>query len=157
MAITTFDGIDQVRAAVGTHLGYSDYTEVTQERVDQFADATGDHQWIHVDVERARAESPFGGPIAHGYLTLAISNELLPQILEVRGVSLGVNYGVDRIRFPAPVPVGSRLRAGAELVDVSDVKGGIQTLVRSAPVMHGIIKDITPAEMQAVAAYVQSK
>jgi acyl dehydratase len=142
MAITTFDGIDQVRAAVGTHLGYSDYTEVTQERVDQFADATGDHQWIHVDVERARAESPFGGPIAHGYLTLAISNELLPQILEVRGVSLGVNYGVDRIRFPAPVPVGSRLRAGAELVDVSDVKGGIQTLVRITLEVEGGTKPV---------------
>ncbi len=142
MAITTFDGIDQVRAAVGTHLGYSDYTEVTQERVDQFAEATGDHQWIHVDVERARAESPFGGPIAHGYLTLAISNELLPQILEVRGVSLGVNYGVDRIRFPAPVPVGSRLRAGAELVDVSDVKGGIQTLVRITLEVEGGTKPV---------------
>ncbi len=142
MASTTFDGIDQVRAAVGTHLGYSDYTEVTQERVDQFADATGDHQWIHVDVERARAESPFGGPIAHGYLTLAISNELLPQILEVRGVSLGVNYGVDRIRFPAPVPVGSRLRAGAELVDVSDVKGGIQTLVRITLEVEGGTKPV---------------
>jgi len=131
-----------VRAAVGTHLGYSDYTEVTQERVDQFADATGDHQWIHVDVERAWAESPFGGPIAHGYLTLAISNELLPQILEVRGVSLGVNYGVDRIRFPAPVPVGSRLRAGAELVDVSDVKGGIQTLVRITLEVEGGTKPV---------------
>jgi acyl dehydratase len=142
MAITTFDGIDQVRAAAGTHLGYSGYTEVTQERVDQFADATGDHQWIHVDVERARAESPFGGPIAHGYLTLAISNELLPQILEVRGVSLGVNYGVDRIRFPAPVPVGSRLRAGAELVDVSDVKGGIQTLVRITLEVEGGTKPV---------------
>jgi acyl dehydratase len=142
MAITTFDGIDQVRAAVGTHLGYSDYTEVTQERVDQFADATGDRQWIHVDVERARAESPFGGPIAHGFLTLAISNELLPQILEVRGVSLGVNYGVDRIPFPAPVPVGSRLRAGAELVDVSDVKGGIQTLVRITLEVEGGTKPV---------------
>jgi acyl dehydratase len=142
MATTTFDGIDQVRAAAGTHLGYSGYTEVTQERVDQFADATGDHQWIHVDVERARAESPFGGPIAHGYLTLAISNELLPQILEVRGVSLGVNYGVDRIRFPAPVPVGSRLRAGAELVDVSDVKGGIQTLVRITLEVEGGTKPV---------------
>jgi acyl dehydratase len=142
MAITTFDGIDQVRAAAGTHLGYSGYTEVTQERVDQFADATGDRQWIHVDVERARAESPFGGPIAHGFLTLAISNELLPQILEVRGVSLGVNYGVDRIRFPAPVPVGSRLRAGAELVDVSDVKGGIQTLVRITLEVEGGTKPV---------------
>jgi acyl dehydratase len=142
MAATTFNGIDEVRAAVGSHLGYSDYTEVTQQRVDQFAESTGDHQWIHVDVERARAESPFGGPIAHGYLTLSISNELLPQILEVKGVSLGVNYGVDRIRFPAPVPVGSRLRAGAELVDVTDVKGGIQTLVRITLEIEGGTKPV---------------
>ena len=127
MAITTFDGIDAVRAAVGTHLGFSDWTEITQERVDEFADATGDHQWIHVDPGRARAESPFGGPIAHGYLTLALSNEMLPRIVEVRGVSMGVNYGVDKVRFPAPVPVGSRLRAGAELLEVTDVPGGIQT------------------------------
>ena len=130
MATTTFDGIDAVRAAVGTHLGFSDWTEITQQRVDQFADATGDHQWIHVDLERARAESPFGGPIAHGYLTLAISNEMLPQIVEVRGVSMGVNYGVDKVRFPAPVPVGARLRAGAELLAVTDVTGGIQTTMR---------------------------
>ena len=127
MAITTFEGIDAVRAAVGTHLGFSDWTEVTQERVVEFADATGDHQWIHVDPERARAESPFGGPVAHGYLTLALSNELLPQIVEVRGISMGINYGVDKVRFPAPVPVGSRVRAGAELLEVTDVPGGIQT------------------------------
>lgn len=130
MAITTFDGLDEVRAAVGRHLGYSDWVEVTQDRVDTFADATGDHQWIHVDVERARTESPFGGPIAHGYLTLSMSNELLPHIVEVRGVSMGVNYGVDRVRFPAPVPVGSRVRAGAELIGADDVTGGIQTTMR---------------------------
>ena len=130
MAATTFDGLDAVRAAVGTHLGFSDWTVVTQERVNQFADATGDHQWIHVDVERAKAESPFGGPIAHGYLTLALSNELLPQIIEVQGISMGVNYGADKVRFPSPVPVGSRVRAGAELLEVTEVNGGIQTLVR---------------------------
>jgi acyl dehydratase len=127
MAVTTFDGIDAVRAAVGTHLGYSDWVTVTQEQVDTFAEATGDHQWIHVDVERAEAESPFGGPIAHGYLTLALTNLFLPQVVEVRGVSLGVNRGTGRIRFPAPVPVGSRLRAGVELVAVDDVAGGIDT------------------------------
>ena len=130
MAATTFDGLDAVRAAVGTHLGFSDWTVVTQERVNQFADATGDHPWIHVDVERAKAESPFGGPIAHGYLTLALSNELLPQIIEVQGISMGVNYGADKVRFPSPVPVGSRVRAGAELLEVTEVNGGIQTLVR---------------------------
>ena len=122
MAVTTFEGIDEVRAAVGTHLGFSGWTEVTQEQVQTFADATGDQQWIHVDVARATAESPFGGPIAHGYLTLALTNLFLPQVVDVRGVSLGVNRGTGKIRFPAPVPVGSRLRAGVELVAVDDVE-----------------------------------
>ena len=140
MAVTTLNGVDEVRSAVGTHLGYSDYTDITQDRVNLFAEATGDHQWIHVDVARANAESPFGGPIAHGYLTLSISNELLPQILDVQGVSMGVNYGVDRIRFPSPVPVGSRVRAGAQLIDVTEVKGGIQTLVRITLEVEGAAK-----------------
>ena len=122
MAVTTFDGIEEVRAAVGTHLGHSDWITVTQEQVDTFAEATGDHQWIHVDPERAAAESPFGGPIAHGYLTLSLTNLFLPQVVEVRGVSLGVNRGTGKIRFPAPVPVGSRLRAGVELVAADDVE-----------------------------------
>jgi acyl dehydratase len=127
MAATVLEGIDGVRAAVGRHLGWSDWVEVTQEQVDRFADATGDHQWIHVDPERAAAESPFGGPIAHGYLTLALTNLFLPQVVEVRSVSLGVNRGTGRVRFPAPVPVGSRLRGGVELVDAADVAGGVDT------------------------------
>ena len=127
MAVTTFEGIDEVRAAVGSHLGHSEWTTITQEQVNTFADATGDHQWIHVDVARSTAESPFGGPIAHGYLTLALTNLFLPQVVEVRGISLGVNRGTGKIRFPAPVPVGSRLRAGVELVAVDDVDGGIDT------------------------------
>jgi acyl dehydratase len=122
MAVTTFDGIDAVRTAVGTHLGYSDWTTVTQEQVNTFAEATGDFQWIHVDVERANAESPFGGPIAHGYLTVSLTNLFLPQVVEVRGISAGVNRGTGKIRFPSPVPVGSRLRAGVELVAVDDVE-----------------------------------
>jgi acyl dehydratase len=122
------EGLDGLRAAVGTHFGYSDWIEVTQARVDQFADSTGDHQWIHVDVDRATRESPFGGPIAHGYLTMSLSNALLPTVVEVRGISMGVNYGVDKVRFPAPVPVGARVRAGVELVEVTDVAGdGVQT------------------------------
>jgi len=129
MAVTTFNGIDEVRAAVGTHLGYSDWVTVTQEQVNTFAEATGDHQWIHVDVERAMAESPFGGPIAHGYLTLSLTNLFLPQVVDVVGVSLGVNRGTGKIRFPSPVPVGSRLRAGVELAEVVDVKGGIDTMM----------------------------
>jgi acyl dehydratase len=124
------DGLDELRAAAGTHLGYSDWIVVDQERVNGFADATGDHQWIHVDVERARRESPFGGPIAHGYLTLSLSNALLPTIVDVRGISMGVNYGVDKVRFPVPVLVGARVRAGAELVEVTEVAGGVQTKMR---------------------------
>jgi acyl dehydratase len=123
------DGIDQVNAAVGSHLGYSDWLEVTQDRVDLFADATGDHQWIHVDPERAE-DGPFGGPIAHGYLTLSLSNHLLPQVVDVRGFSAGVNYGTGKVRFPAPVRVGARVRAGVELVEVAEVTGGIQTTMR---------------------------
>ena len=127
MAVTTFDGIDEVRGSVGRHLGHSDWVTVTQDQVDLFAEATGDHQWIHVDVDRAIAESPFGGPVAHGYLTLSLTNRLLPEVVEVRGVSVGVNRGTGKIRFPAPVPVGSRLRAGVELAAVDEVDGGIDT------------------------------
>jgi acyl dehydratase len=128
MARTTFEGLDALRAAVGQHLGYSDWLEITQERIDLFAEATGDHQWIHVDPERAAA-GPFGATIAHGYLTLSLSNALLPQIMEVRGISMGVNYGVNKVRFPAPVKVGSRIRAGAELVAVEEIAGGVQTTI----------------------------
>jgi acyl dehydratase len=126
MAQTVFEGTGAVRDAVGSHLGWSDWLEVDQERVDRFADATGDHQWIHVDVERARRESPFGGPVAHGYLTLSLVNYFLPQVVEVTGISLGINYGLNRVRFPAAVPVGSRLRAGVELAAAEDVPGGVQ-------------------------------
>ena len=126
MAQTVFEGLDEVRAAVGRELGTSDWLEITQERVNQFADATGDHQWIHVDPVRAAA-GPFGGPIAHGYLTLSLSNALLPDIVEVQGISMGVNYGVGKVRFPAPVPVGSRIRASAVLEGVEEVAGGVQT------------------------------
>ncbi len=129
MAQTTFETLDELRKAVGTTLGTSDWFEVTQQRVNLFADATGDHQWIHVDVERAAKESPFGGPIAHGYLTLSLTNLVLPQVLEVRGVSLGVNYGTGKVRFPAPVPVGSRVRGTAELTACDDIAGGVQTTI----------------------------
>jgi len=128
MAQTVLSGIDDVKAAVGRHLGTSDWLEITQARIDQFAEATGDHQWIHVDPERAAA-GPFGTTIAHGYLTLSLSNALLPEIVEVQGVSMGINYGVGKVRFPAPVPVGSRIRASAELVAADEVPGGVQTTV----------------------------
>lgn len=121
---TTVNGIAGLKELVGTHLGYSDWLEITQERVNTFADATGDHQWIHVDVERAKAESPFGGPIAHGYLTLSLGPVLFPQILKVDGIKMGVNYGCGKVRFPSPVPVGSNLRLGATLDSIEEVGGG---------------------------------
>jgi acyl dehydratase len=133
---TVLDGEAAVRAALGTHLGYSDWLEIDQDRINLFADATGDHQWIHVDVEQAKA-GPFGAPIAHGYLTLSLSNLFLPQIVEVRGFSMGINYGVDKVRFPAPVTVGSRIRGGGELIEVGEVKGGLQTLVRVTVEIEG--------------------
>ncbi len=127
---TTFENPGELTNAIGKHLGYSDWLEVTQERVNLFADATGDHQWIHVDPERAKA-GPFGAPIAHGYLTLSLVSQFLPQIVEVKGIAMGVNYGADRLRFPSPVPVGSRIRAGGELVEASQAKdGSIQAKVR---------------------------
>jgi acyl dehydratase len=125
---TTFATLDELRAAGGQHLGYTDWLEIDQERVNLFADATGDHQWIHVDVERAKA-GPFGGPIAHGFLTLALSNLFLPQLLAVPGASAGINYGTGKVRFPSPVPVGSRIRAGAEITAVAEVAGGVQTTI----------------------------
>ena len=139
MAQTTLDGLDAVKAAVGTELGTSEWLQITQERIDQFAQATGDHQWIHVDPERAAA-GPFGSTIAHGYLTLSLSNALLPEIVEVTGISMGVNYGVDKVRFPAPVPVGSRIRASAVLAEVSDVAGGVQTKVVITVELEGSAK-----------------
>jgi acyl dehydratase len=129
VARTTADGIEGVLALVGQHLGYSDWVEITQERVDRFADATGDHQWIHVDPERARRESPYGGPVAHGFLTLSLLPMLVPQVLETTGFRMSVNYGTEKVRFPAPVPVGSRVRAGATLDSATPVEGGLQLAV----------------------------
>ncbi len=123
---TTIDGISGLKERIGQHLGHSDWVQITQEQVNTFADATGDHQWIHVDPERARAESPFGAPIAHGYLTLSLGPMLAPQIMRVEGVRMGVNYGCEKVRFPSPVPVGAKLRLGAELTNVEDIPGGAQ-------------------------------
>ena len=123
---TRVQGISGLKELAGQHIGYSDYVEITQEMVDTFADATGDHQWIHVDVERAKKESPFGGPIAHGYLTLSLGPRLAPTILQVDGIKMGVNYGAEKLRFPAPVPVGSKVRLGAHCDQVDDIAGGAQ-------------------------------
>jgi acyl dehydratase len=126
---TTIQGIAGLRDLVGQHLGYSDYVEITQEQVNRFAEATGDHQWIHVDPERAKAESPFGGPIAHGYLTLSLGPALAPQILRVDGIKMGVNYGCEKVRFPSPVAVGAKVRLGAQLDSVDDIAGGAQVMM----------------------------
>src|SRR5437879_831003 len=125
---TIVKGIEGLRDKTGQHLGYSDWHEVTQEQVNRFADATEDHQWIHVDPERARS-GPFGGPIAHGYLTLSLLPHLLGSAFRVDGVRMGVNYGLNRLRFPSPVPVGSMVRGTFTLNEVRDIDGGQQLLV----------------------------
>ncbi len=142
----TIEGIDGLKALVGEHLGYSSYIEITQEQVNTFADATGDHQWIHVDVERANA-GPFGGPIAHGYLTLSLGPSLSPEIFTVSGISMGVNYGAGKVRFPAPVPVGSNLRLGATLKSVEDVAGGAQIAMEFVYEVEGAAKPSCVAEV----------
>jgi acyl dehydratase len=126
MATTTTTTLSELPSFKGQVLGVSDWFEISQERVKTFADATDDHQWIHVDVERAKAESPFGGPIGHGFLTLSLFVPMWSQILRLTDVGMAVNYGLNKVRFPAPVPVGSRIRLTATLVDVEEVKGGLQ-------------------------------
>lgn len=133
------DGVDELKAVVGEHLGYSEWQVVTQEQINAFADATGDHQWIHIDAERAK-EGPFGTTIAHGYLTLSLLPSLLPQVLQVSGVAMGVNYGANKVRFPAPVPSGSKIRLGAVISSVTDVKGGVQVQVDTTIEVEGASK-----------------
>jgi acyl dehydratase len=140
MAHTTAEGVEGVQGLVGKHLGHSDWVTITQEQVDRFAEATGDHQWIHVDPERAAKESPFGGPIAHGYLTLSLLPMLMPQILETTGFRMGVNYGTEKVRFPSPVPVGSRVRAGATLDSATPFGGGVQMVVTVTVEVEGASK-----------------
>ena len=143
---TIVQGIQGLKDKAGEHLGYSEWVEITQEQVNLFADATGDHQWIHVDPERAKS-GPFGGPIAHGYLTLSLGPMLMPQILRVDGISMAVNYGAGKVRFPAPVPVGSKLRLGAELSAVDDVAGGAQVTMVFTFEVEGAPKPSCVAEI----------
>ena len=133
---TVYSHPQDLLAAAGQSLGHTDWLDMAQERVNLFADATGDHQWIHVDPQRAK-DGPFGATIAHGYLTLSLANLFLPQLMEVQSVSMGVNYGCDRVRFPAPVPVGSRIRGAGEVVSAEEVKGGIQVVVRITVEIEG--------------------
>ncbi|KAB8174015.1 MaoC family dehydratase [Microbispora catharanthi] len=125
----TVNGLDEIKALAGRDLGHSGWLEITQERVNTFADATDDHQWIHVDPVRA-ADGPFGGPIAHGYLTLSLVIPLFNELLEVRGVKMSINYGLEKVRFPSPVKVGGKIRLAAAVVSVEDVPGdGVQMLL----------------------------
>jgi acyl dehydratase len=131
-----FDSPEALKGAVGTHIGFSDWTTIDQARIDLFAEATGDHQWIHVDPERAK-DGPFGTTIAHGYLTLSITNLFLPELLVVPTASAGVNYGANKVRFPAPVPVNSRVRMGCEILECTDVPGGVQVITRNTVEIEG--------------------
>jgi acyl dehydratase len=141
-----FDSLDDLRAAAGTELGVSEWHTVTQEQINAFADATGDHQWIHVDAERAAA-GPFGTTIAHGFLTLSLTPSLLHEIYEVRGVTMAINYGANRVRFPAPLRSGARVRARARLETVDDVAGGIQVVTHVDIEVEGEAKPCCAADL----------
>ncbi|GAA2148556.1 MaoC family dehydratase [Kitasatospora kazusensis] len=146
--MTTFASLAELTAAVGTELGTSQWHTIDQERVNLFAEATGDHQWIHVDPERAK-ESQFGGTIAHGYLTLSLIPVLAKECYGVEGIRMALNYGSEKVRFPAPVPVGTAVRARAELLAADEVPGGVQALVRftisseASPKPHCVAETIT--------------
>ncbi|MCJ1679677.1 MaoC family dehydratase [Streptomyces sp. APSN-46.1] len=140
-----FMSADELSAGIGEPLGPSGWLEVDQKRIDLFADATGDHQWIHVDPERA-ASGPFGSTIAHGYLTLSLLPSLVPQIMRVEGMKMGINYGVNKVRFPAPVPVGSRLRATAVITEVTEAGGGVQVAATVMVECEGSEKPVCVAE-----------
>ena len=146
MTARVITGVDGLKAAIGEHLGYSEYFDVTQERVNQFAEATGDHQWIHVDVERAKS-GPFGGPIAHGYLTLSLGPMLYPTVVRIEGFTMGVNYGANKVRFPSPVPVGSKIRLGVKLLEVEDIANGVQMTMEFTFECQGASKPSCVAEI----------
>jgi acyl dehydratase len=134
-----------LRDAAGTDLGFTDWQEMTQERVNMFADATDDHQFIHVDVERAK-DTPFGGTIAHGYLTLSLMAPVMGELLNVSDAKMAINYGLDKVRFPAPLPVGKRWRGSGEIVEVSEVQGGLQVKVKGTIEVEGGEKPACVAE-----------
>jgi acyl dehydratase len=143
---TTTTTMAELPSLKGQELGTSPWIEITQERVNTFADATDDHQWIHVDVERAKQESPFGGPVAHGYLTLSLLIPLWSQVLTVTDATTVVNYGLNKVRFPSPVPVGGKIRLTATLTDVAEAKGGLQVTVSAVIELEGSDKPACVAE-----------
>lgn len=143
---THLSSIDELTGLVGTDLGSSAWIDITQERVNGFAEDTNDRQWIHTDPERAARESPFGGPIAHGYLTLSLISAFWEQLLQVDGLSMAVNYGLNKVRFPAAVPVGSRVRMAATVNSVEEVAGGFQVILTAAIEAEGVTKPVCVAE-----------
>lgn len=145
----TYSSAAELLAAAGTDLGATDWLEITQERVNLFADATGDHQWIHVDPTRAKAESPFGATIAHGYLTLSLLPHMMLETLEVQGGRMSINYGLNRVRFAAPVRAGDRIRARFTLAALEDIPGGIQLTWHALIEIEGQHKPACVAEMIA--------
>jgi len=147
MKSTRFAGIDDARSRLGQEIGISDWLPIDQERVNAFAEVTGDRQWIHVDVERAKRESPFGAPIAHGYLTLSLLAKFAGECIAADGIKLAVNYGLNRVRFAAPVKVGSRVRARFVLGAVEDIDGGAQMLWQAVIEIEGGDKPACAAEM----------
>lgn len=144
-----FNGLDELEAAVGSHLGTSDWHTITQEQVNLFAEATGDHQWIHVDVDKAK-RGPFGATIAHGYLTLSLIPMLVRQVYKVEALKMGINYGSNKVRFPAPVPVGSRVRASVELAGLNRGPQGAQSVVRVTVELEDSDKPACVAEVVSV-------
>ena len=140
-----FSSVDELREAVGEQAGPTEWVEIDQKQIDLFAEATGDHQWIHVDPEKA-AQGPFGTTIAHGYLTLSLIPSFLPELFRVEGVKMGVNYGSNKVRFPSPVPVGSRLRATARIGEVTEVAGGVQLVTQITVEREGSDKPVCVAE-----------
>lgn len=140
-----FSNLSELKAAHGTHLGFTEWRAVTQEQVDLFADATGDHQWIHVDAERA-AKGPFGGTIAHGFLSLSMLPVMMGELIRVDGLAMGINYGLNKVRFPAPVPVGARIRAGGEIADLTDTAQGVLGTLKMTIEVDGVAKPACVAE-----------
>ncbi len=133
---TVFEGPASLLDHIGRDLGHTDWITIDQDRIDTFAEATGDHQWIHVDPEAA-AEGPFGTTIAHGYLTLSLTNLFLPELIEVNNISMGLNYGANKVRFPSPVPVGARVRGSAVVTEASEIAGGVQVIITISVEIEG--------------------
>jgi acyl dehydratase len=152
VTLTTFDSLDDLKAAVGTQLGPTDWITISQDQIDAFAAATLDNQWIHVDTERAK-NGPFGAPIAHGYLTMSLASHFMSELVRVSGISMGINYGANKVRFPSPVPVGSRLRGRGEIISANDVPGGLQVTNRITIEREG--SDKPAAVIESVSRYMQ--